>query len=218
MDQAIFAHPSYRLGINNIFDALYPELSPLSGLRVADIGCGWGDLGKMFAEAGSYVTFIDGREENLWKTISSQGNYAYASICGDVLDESWTIPSEDVALCVGLLYHVDEPNKLIHRVSECAPILVLETICLDHDGIFMVNLEEDTSQVDYSISGGACRPSPGWIKRELGLYYSDVRELNVESVPPAPNRAGEMWQWEFERTCGWRRNESHLRKLYLGTK
>ncbi|MCH8827399.1 MAG: LLM class flavin-dependent oxidoreductase [Chloroflexi bacterium] len=53
----------------------------------------------------------------------------------DIMSRWWEPPPVDVSLCLGLLYHIDDPMALLAKAA-CAPVLAVESICLDHDGEF----------------------------------------------------------------------------------
>ena len=212
---AVFDQEAHITRENYVWGALLPHLD-LQGKRVLDLGCGWGGFGKKAAEWGAEVLFVDGRKENL--EVARKAGFKHKYIHQDIMAPYWHPPAVDISLCLGVLYHVSDPLTLLKKAA-CAPILAVETICMDHDGIAVVNIQEDTNQVDYSLNGGACRPSPGWLVNPLHeVGYPNVLELDVPTIPVTPEWPGAMWDWEFERTCGWRRNEHQLRKLYLATK
>ena len=163
-DTNVFDEPNLLMRVDRIFDAILPYVvrgsSPvLKESLVMDLACGWGLFGKKFAERGARVIFIDGREKNLEKARSAGPDHGYS--CQDVTSHGWYPPKVDIALCLGILYHVSDPMTLLQKISR-APVLVVDSLCLDHDGNFLVKLAEDTEPVDYSLNGGACRPSPGW--------------------------------------------------------
>jgi len=214
-DRTDFNQPNAIALQNNVFGALLRHLD-FQGKKVLDVGCGWGGYGKRCAEWGASVTFIDGRQVNINEVIERVPNQYY--ICHDIMDSLWEPPKVDITLCVGLLYHVDDPLELLRKLSR-TPILVVESICLDHDGVALIKVEEDTANIDYSLTGGACRPSPGWIVNALQeVGYTSITELLVAPVSVTEEWPGAVWNWDYQRTCGWRRNEHHLRKLFIAHK
>jgi len=205
-----FNHPMREERINRVWGAILPHLD-LQNKRVVDLGCGWGWFGKKCAEWGAKVTFIDGRKENLDKCdIGPEHIYLHR----DIDSPYWYPPFSDITLCLGLLYHTSDPSSLLRKMS-LSSVIVLDSMCLDFDGELLVKFEEDTSQLDYSLTGGACRPSPKWIVKNLEDMGYQVEELSVPSIEPTGDWPGAIWNWDYERTCGWRRNGSQLWKLYL---
>lgn len=184
----------------------------LAGKRVLDLGCGHGWFGKKFADEGARVTFVDGRGENLDKAREAGKKHIYYHM--DIIQDICSIPKMDISLCLGLIYHVNDPKEVLRKAA-CAPILVVDSLCLDYDGKLLIKLEEDTDEPDYSLTGGACRPSPKWIVHELKELGYEVKEISVPSIEPTDGWPGAIWNWDYERTIGWRRNESQLWKLYV---
>lgn len=209
----VFDQPAHQTREDNVWEALCCHNPDLEGKRVLDLGCGWGGFGKKAAAMGAQVLFVDGRPENLAVAKEAGPEHTYLQM--DITKPYWEPPPVDVSLCLGVLYHVGDPGALLRKAA-CAPVLAVETISLDHDGEFLVKLDEDPAQVDYSLNGGACRPSPGWIVNQLEkLGYTKIVDLLLPTIPATNDWAGAIWDWDYERTCGWRRNEHQLRKLFL---
>jgi len=212
----VFDQPAHIARESHVWNALSPYLPNLQNKSVLDLGCGWGGFGKRAAEQGAKVLFVDGREDNLRVAKEAGPNHSY--IHQDITDPFWSPPLVDVTLCLGVLYHVDNPKDVLRKVAS-SPVLAIESICLDHDGVAMVMLQEDTEQVDYSLTGGACRPSPGWIVQALyDIGYNSITAIGVTNIAATPEWPGALWDWDYEHTCGWRRNGHQLRKLYIATK
>ena len=112
----IFQSPQHVAMENLVFAAMRPHLPDLGGKRVLDLGCGWGGYGHRFAEGGSHVIFVDGRPENLAKTEELTPGQSY--VLQNVTAPWWTPPETDIALCIGILYHVGEPLSLLAKLSK----------------------------------------------------------------------------------------------------
>ena len=108
---------------------------------------------------------------------------------------------------------------MLSKISLNAPLIVVETVCLDHDGECCVTLQEQ-ERVDFSLNSGASRMSPNYLEKVMSNLGYGVEDISsqVQSNPPSNGYAGHLYQWEYQRTGGWRRNECSLRKVYLGRK
>ena len=107
---------------------------PLHELRVLDLGCNEGLFAIEFARHGAAVVGIEGREASLEKARFVQKLLKLDRLqfhCDDVrnLDEA-RYGRFDVVLCVGLLYHLDEPDvmEFIERMARvCDRVTFLHT-------------------------------------------------------------------------------------------
>ena len=107
---------------------------PLHELRVLDLGCNEGLFAIEFARHGAEVVGIEGREASLEKARFVQKLLKLDRLqfhCDDVrnLDEA-RYGRFDVVLCVGLLYHLDEPDvmEFIERMARvCDRVTLLHT-------------------------------------------------------------------------------------------
>lgn len=125
----------------------------------------------------------------------------------------------DLVLALGLLYHLENPLLAIHKLAQlCRQYLFIETIVLDHDGEAVVYIQESPSFCGNSLSGLACRPSPGWIvstMAKVGFDHCVDLSSRLFDIPSDGVSTGLSYNWSFSRTCGWRRDEMQLRKMYL---
>jgi hypothetical protein len=50
--------------------------------------------------------------------------------------------------------------------------------------------------------------------------YSLIEDKSNTSfnVPTGEGYSGLVYDWEYERTCGWRRNECSLRRIWIASK
>lgn len=109
------------------FLAALRQQFPLSS--AADIGCGVGYFSKFLSDLGFQVVAVDGREKN-----ADEGRRRYPEItflARNVEDPSLSgIGVFDFVLCVGLLYHLENPFRAIRNLySLTDKVLLIEAMC-----------------------------------------------------------------------------------------
>lgn len=194
------------------------RLGLLEGKTIVDLGCGHGWSGQAFQQYGAEVMYVDGREEHLAEV--RRRNPTAWTVWADIEHDELPCYVE-LVLCLGLIYHIADPAALFRKLAKITDRVVIETTALDHDGECIVFLDEPSTVKQYSITGRACRPSPGWVVRELkAAGFEHVRDLSEGRLNSNPFQGGSgaLYDWSFRRTCGWRRGEFTLRKLYIATK
>ena len=209
----IFDHPLYQAARESRLRNLWRHLDVrgLAGKRILELGCGTGELGQAFVEAGCRVVSIDGRQEYV-----EELRRRYAGREASTLDvEHWDpsrLGSFDAVLCFGLLYHLSKPQEFLTACSMVAPELYLETVVSDSDApICPVVTEEGPDQ---AFSGRGCRPSPAWLATVLqGLGYSvcDISSEDSNWMGACPS----VFNWKPRNNGEWMRDGSLLRKMLV---
>lgn len=107
---------------------------PLDSLRVVDLACLEGVYGIEFAQHGSEVVGIEGREANIEKARFAKQALGLDNI-EFVQDDVRNLSVEkygkfDVVLCLGILYHLDAPDvfHFVERIAEvCQQVAIIDT-------------------------------------------------------------------------------------------
>lgn len=219
----VFTEKDYSEHYDKVFSVLMRYIDPemASKWQVIDLGCGLGGFGRKFLEMGPDVVFIDGRSENIadLRADLPGAKTFILDVEKDPFPEQ--IKGVDLVLCMGLIYHTKTPKLVLEKIAGISDNVCVETNCLDHDGVALIHFEESTEPRQFSLSGGACRPSPKWVEETLKeVGFSFVKDISHKdaNTEPRPGFPGNIYDWEFQRTCGWRRNECSLRKLFIASK
>jgi SAM-dependent methyltransferase len=195
------------------------RLDRLKGRRIIDLACGYGWWGQSLLEYGCDVIFIDGRKENL-EAVQNQVPNAKTCVM-DVETDEFPAPRVDLILCMSLIYHIADPRRLFEKMALVTDQVFVETTCLDHDGEFIVYHSESTEARQFSLTGSACRPSPKWVIRNLKeAGFTRVIDVSdsIGNREPQDGFPGLLYDWQYERTCGWRRAEHTLRRMFAASK
>jgi SAM-dependent methyltransferase len=102
---------------------------PMKLQSALDVGCGVGYFAKFLSDLGFNVVAVDGREEN-----TAEGKRRYPDISfltRNAEDPALSdIGTFDFVLCVGLIYHLENPFRAIRSLhSLTGTLLVIEAMC-----------------------------------------------------------------------------------------
>ena len=192
---------------------LFTHLRLSPRCRLLDIGAGDLSFSRFFADLFDFnVTACEPR----FSGDQSEFQFTILPIPFEDLDSSNPF---DIVLALGFLYHLGNPLDSLVKIANCSSEFVLiDAVVLDHDASALIFLEEEPSIMGNSISGRACRPSPGWIVGTLAslgfCHYQDLSKC-LSDIPSDGTSSGHCYNWSYERTCGWRRDEMQLRKFYM---
>ncbi len=101
-------------GIKNSRIALFDKVYPLKGRKILELSCYHGQDTAAMVERGAEVTVLEARKENIDACSSIRAKF----IQGDVRHLSqYGLGHFDCILASGILYHVDDPLKLIQDLA-----------------------------------------------------------------------------------------------------
>jgi SAM-dependent methyltransferase len=132
-----------------------------------DVGCGVGDFSQFLRDSGFRVSGLDGRKENVEEAQRRVGNVNFHH--ADVEDASLsTLGPFDLVLCVGLLYHLENPFRAIRNLFALTrKVLIVESRCIP-DGSTMLYLVDEGKLEDQGLNYVAFYPSEGCL---IKMFY-----------------------------------------------
>lgn len=146
---------------------LLPELKQRLSLKTAlDLGCGLGFYASLLRSFGLDVLAIDGRAENV-----EEARRRHPEInlqVGDAQDSNLSrLGSFDLVFCFGLLYHLENPFRVIRNISALTPkVTLIEGIVYPSPEPAMVLMDENDC-VDQGLSLMAFYPSESCLVKML---------------------------------------------------
>lgn len=164
---------------------LLPEMKQCLNLKTAlDLGCGLGHFAEILHQQGLEVLAVDGRAENVEEAGRRFPHLKFQ--VADVQDPQLPqLGKFDLVFCFGLLYHLENPFRVVRSIAELSSKLTLiEGIVYPSPEPAMVLMDENTG-VDQGLNYMAFYPSePCLIKmlRRSGLEHC----YNPQLMPTHP--------------------------------
>ena len=146
---------------------------PLSQCRVLELGSGPGDLTGFYVERGCKVVAVDAREECLEPIRQRYPKVETRQVDLNHPEPLRELGQFDVIHCYGILYHLEEPARLIAFAGEAAGLLVMETCLSAGTGAGLVFADE-TADYTQSFTAKGCRPTRAWVFTELAKAFPFV--------------------------------------------
>jgi SAM-dependent methyltransferase len=180
--------------IGQLLGSLRQQTDLVSAL---DVGCGVGYFSKFLLDAGLRVVAVDGREENIreGKRRHPQIDFRVGNAEELAVEE---LGAFDFVLCVGLLYHLENPFRAIRRLySLTSKVLVVESMCAP--GIQpSLQLVDESASEDQGLSYVAFYPTEAClIKMFYRAGFSAV--YGFQKLPEHPLFQSTIWRRK-ERT------------------
>lgn len=163
--------------------------------KVLEVGCGYGDIGAVFAQLGASVTCSDARRRYLDVV---RERHPEINVVQANLDEEWPFEHQDLVVHMGVLYHLSHYIEPLQRVCRGCDFMVLETeVCDSDDPSFVVQTKE--KGYDQAISGTGTRPSADAIERVLdscGMKYERITDARC-------NFELHRYDWQVTNSGAW---------------
>jgi methyltransferase family protein len=146
---------------------------PLANRTVLEVGAGIGDHTSFFLDRGCRAVVTEPQEQNL-----AVLRARYPDL--DVRHLDLNMPPDntidvDIVYCYGTLYHLERPATAIAWMGGCAgSMLLLETCVAYGEGEELYAYQELAGNPDNAVTGHGCRPTRGWIRRELSASFPYV--------------------------------------------
>lgn len=175
--------------IREFLGALRQQIELCSAL---DIGCGVGYFSKFLSELNLRVVAVDGREGNV-----AEGKARYPEITfltRDAEDPTLReIGTFDLVLCVGLLYHLENPFRAIRSLhSLTGKILIIESMCAPGSNPGLQLVDEGEAE-DQGLNYVAFYPTESCLAKML--YRSGFPFVyDVERLPDHPLFRASLWR------------------------
>lgn len=170
------------------------------GKKVLELGCGYGDIGHIFATLGAEVVFAEGRAENC-EVLRRRypGSRIYQMNC----ENEWPFPEDeqfDLILHMGLLYHLNNFEFSLEKCLAHTRRLVLETeVCDSTDPNLILKPIEQSENYDQSLTGQGSRPSAAYLE-----HFLTVRNWDYEQVKDSRcNAMFHVYDWPVKNTNTW---------------
>lgn len=164
------------------------------GLHSAlDVACGVGRFAALLHEFGFEATAVEGRPENAKE---ARRRVPEVNIQVGEAEEisALGLGSFDLILCLGLLYHLENPLRVIRQLrSMTGKLLVIESMCLD-DPLPVLQLRDEGGGEDQGLRHIAFYPSEACLAKMLyGAGFPFVyRFLNRPDHPDFSAHRGRL--------------------------
>ena len=160
---------------------------PLAGRRVLELGSGPGDLTGFLLKRNCHVVSVDGRAECLKALRLRFPQVETLQLDLNSPEALFSLGQFDAVHCYGLLYHIEQPARLIDVMGKiCNGFAVIET-CLSTGSEDELLFAEETSDYTQSLTLKGCRPTRSWmfhaLRRAFPFVYLTVTQPDHPEFP-----------------------------------
>jgi SAM-dependent methyltransferase len=190
------------------------------GKTILEVGAGIGLPGSEFEKLGATVTSVDGREENVkeGKSRFPEREWHLLNFEDTSLEEAIGDRKFDYILCLGLLYHLTNPQDLIKELANHSDVVFYSGIVVDStDPEVHFNVQEisqGTSQDQHLEGFLGSRYSYVWLEnqfKEAGYEVTDITPTKPASWCTWLHEGNYVNDGDFRKS----KLPGHTRKMYI---
>jgi SAM-dependent methyltransferase len=164
-DQAHY--DSLNAARSSTVQCILPDLKQRLGLKTAlDLGCGLGHYAGLLHNLGLEVHAVDGRRENV-----EEARRRYPQITFEVADaqdpELIRVGKYDLVFCFGLLYHLEDPFRVVRNIAALAGRLALVEGMVYPSAEPVMTLMDEHQLGDQGLNNVAFYPSEACLVKML---------------------------------------------------
>jgi len=145
---------------------LVEQFAPLNLKSAIDVGCGVGYFSNLLSSLGLRVTGVDAREENVLEARSRFPGIEFA-----VADAEHCTADQfgqfDLVLCFGLLYHLENPFRVVRNLAGMASRLALLEGMVYPSSEPIMSLLDENALNDQGVNYVAFYPSEACMAKML---------------------------------------------------
>lgn len=223
MKDVVFDKKHYTSAISNRCLTILEHVPKenFGGKSMLEIGAGVGLPGGFFENLGCTVTSVDGRAENVKEGKVRFPNRQWFELNFEKSDLSEIVAGQkyDYILCLGLLYHLVNPEKVIAEMPEYSDVVFFSGIICDSDDPDMhYNVrehDESKGSQDQHLSGSlGSRFSYVWLENRFKEAGYDVTDIT-------PTKPSSWCTWLhkglYDNSGDFRKPKKvgHTRKMYM---
>lgn len=156
-------------------------LPELRGLNVLDVACNAGFYSFELARRGANVIGIDNSYEDIVRAKFAKKIMGVENVNFEIVDvdnaNQELSQKFDLVLCLGLLYHVEDPKSIINKMAKLGDTVIFETIA-------NVNSQEEKLFNDRTITSDGYVPTVPWLKNAFNeAGFTEITQITDPAFP-----------------------------------